>query len=236
MRIRLFAVIAAAFLATTALQATPFGTPTLTLTGPGIDRNTPVVVHLTFEGDIVNGTGDGPSFSWGINADADPIINWGLIALVPGAYHMEFFLPLVPGSYDVLRNQASVTLSDGGDGPNGTTVSAITIDGQVPNLVSVPSVLLTGGPITAPSGDIGGGSLGTQLAVQNFLNPFAMQIVVDFVMSSPDNDGSAAFTGQLLLTNLPSGDDGGEVPEPATTALIGLGLVGIAGLRTRLRK
>ena len=236
MRIQMIMALAAAFAAGSAVQAAPLETSTLSINAPGINGNESQVVYLPFSGDLVHGSGEGPNYTWSISADADPLINWGFTAVTPGPYHVEFFLPLVPGTYELLRNQASVVLSDVGDGDNSSTVSALTVDGQVPDGVSISGALLTGGPITALNGGFANASFGPAWALQTLINPSGMRMILDFDFVSDDNDGSAAFAGQLVLTNLPPGGDLSDVPEPATTAMIGAGLLGIAAIKRLHRR
>ena len=139
---------------------------------------------------------------------------------------MVFFMPVVGGPYTFLQSIASVTMSDIGEGDNPTTVSTVTIDGQVPVGTSIPGVFLSGANISAPNGGTGSASFGPTFVVQDFSGAAGMQVVLDFILENIDGDGSAAFTGQLLLGGSTGVDD--TVPEPATSALIGLGLLGIA--------
>jgi hypothetical protein len=191
---------------------------------------------LLVNGDIVSGTGEGTGYQWAVYGDTDPFINWSFEATpvprtdpsVPFVYDMT--IPVDPVTYTVLINLASLTLSDIGVGTNPTTVSSITIDGYVPSSTLIPEVSLTGGPVVAANGGTNSAAFGPIQFNQTFTDPGDMRIRLSFLLNSPDFDGSAAFTGQLALL-APS-----QIPEPGTSALLGLGLVGVALFRYKRRE
>ena len=56
---------------------------------------------------------------------------------------------------------------------------------------------------------------------QSFGNPGSMSVVLDFTFTSLDNDGTAAFNGELSLAD-------SSAPEPATFSIFGLGILALA--------
>jgi len=182
---------------------------------------------------------DGHSFGWtrpassdynvSLSGNTDPFINWSFGSAVPGPYHVVFSIPVVAGDYSSLKNQASVTISDIGLGLNPTSISNVSIDGEVPAGTSIPAVLLTG-DVTDPNGTVNANhAYGPASLTQTFSSPGSMAVALNFTLTSPDGDGSAAFSGQLVLN--PSGG----VPEPASFALLCLGTMGFIGMGRSLR-
>jgi hypothetical protein len=172
-----------------------------------------------------------PDYTWSYWGNSDPIINWGFSASSPGTYDVTFILPVVGGPYDTLKNQASVTVSDGGPGfDNPTSVTNVLIDGQVPSGTVIPGVSLTG-DVTAPDGSFPavGHTYGPVTVIQSFGSPASMAVHLHFDLTSLDNDGSAAFVGQLSLQPTVGS------PEPATGALLCIAVAGFVGMGRSLR-
>jgi len=82
--------------------------------------------------------------------------------------------------------------------------------------------------VSASNGNFVTTNFGPVSVSQAFASAPSMAAVLNFVLTSPDSDGSAAFTGQLELTAAAVSS-----PEPATMALFGFGLIGLAALAKR---
>jgi hypothetical protein len=175
--------------------------------------------------------GSVPDYTWSYSGFNDPIINWGFTASTPGTYDVTFLLPVVGGPYDTLKNQASVTISDGGSGfGNPTSVTNVLIEGEVPSGTVIPGVSLTG-DVTAPDGSFPpvAQTYGPATVTQSFGSPVSMAVHLHFDLTSLDSDGSAAFVGQLSLQPTVG------TPEPATGALLCVAVAGFVGMGRSLR-
>jgi hypothetical protein len=196
--------------------------------GVGVERDkSPVQWDFAFEqnGKEFVGGGEGPGFTFTYSGNTDPLINWGFSATAPGAYHVIFYMPVVGGPYDRLKNMSGVTISDnGGNFP--TSASNINIKGQVPAGNTVAGVTLMNSIVQAPSNNFNQATMGPISIIQNFGFPSSMAVDLSFNLASVDNDGSAAFTGQLSLTKTP-------IPEPASLTMLGIGLLGLAAFLRR---
>jgi hypothetical protein len=208
-------------------SASAVALPAVQITGPDVNTDTSVAY----------GT-DGHTFHWGANTadysasfsgDSDPLINWSFSATVPGDYHILFSIPVVPGQYDQLKNQASVTMSDAGIGLNPTSISNVSIDAQVPFGTSIPGALLTG-DVSDPNGVVNANhGYGPNTVFQTFNSPGTMTVALTFTLTSADGDGSAGFSGQLVLSPTVGS------PEPASLSLLCLGTMGFVGMGRSLR-
>jgi hypothetical protein len=175
--------------------------------------------------------GSVPDYTWSYSGKSDPIINWTFGASAPGTYDITLILPVTGGPYDTLKNQASVTVSDGGSGfGNPTSVTNVLIEGEVPSGTVIPGVSLTG-DVTAPDGSFPAvaQTYGPATVTQSFGSPASMAVHLHFDLTSLDNDGSAAFVGQLSLQPTVG------APEPATGALLCVAVAGFVGMGRSLR-
>ncbi len=202
--------------------------PALGVSGPA--GNTIFSVGLNGDGKTFEGSGTGDGYTWSYQGNTDPLVNWGFTATTPGTYHVVFFMPVVGGPFNTLRNQGSLTISDIGRGNNPTSVTDISLTGEVPAGTVIGGVTLLDSSVTAANGGFGNATFGPATVSQSFGSPPSMAAVLNFKLSDPDGDGSAAFSGQLRLTGGAS-----SVPEPATMALFGFGLIAIAGIARRQR-
>ncbi|MDB5303752.1 MAG: hypothetical protein JWM97_1301 [Phycisphaerales bacterium] len=200
--------------------------PAVQVTGPEGSSTTPVPFKA--DGKTFAWRTDAPGYSVSMSGDSDPFINWSFSVSGPGAYHVLFTVPVLPGTYNSVINQAAVTLSDVGLGLNPTSISNVSIDGEVPVGTSIPAVLLTGGA-SAPNGGFGSTTYGPKFVNETFTSPATMAVAVDFTLTSLDADGGASFNGQFVLSPTV------QSPEPASLSLLCLGAMGFVGMGRSLR-
>jgi len=198
---------------------------------PGVGIVTPTGAGLQFDlgfnedGKTFRASGESTGLNWQFSGNTDPLINWGFAASAPGAYVVTYFMPVVGGPYNRLTNIASLSVSDVG-APNPTTVSGISVLGQVPAGNTIVGVTLLTPAVVAPPLGFGNANMGPAVVNQAFGNPASMAVRLGFTLGSPDNDGSTSFNGQLKLDQAP-------IPEPASLLLFGTGLVGLSVWRKR---
>lgn len=163
--------------------------------------------------------------------DSDPFINWTANAVTGSAaksFSFSFVQGIVPGNYSKLT--AGFNGSVGDLFGNGTAATGIVAKAEVPVGTNIAGVTLGGDCAfgkSSPATNHACPAGATQFGPASVMLPPAyypsMGASLAFTLTPMD---AATFQGQLLLETI-------ATPEPATLALIGLGLVAIAGVARR---
>ena len=161
--------------------------------------------------------------------DKDPSINWAVTAVTASksaTFSFTFSQPTAFGIYSLVTSGLSGSMGDlRGDG---VSVTNITSTSDVPTGNTLPALTMTGNCVagaSVPASNHPCPAVGQFGPVTTTLPPAyypSMSTSLSFNLTPND---SATFQGQLLLEQ--------AVPEPGTTALIALGLVGLVFGRFR---
>lgn len=216
---------------------TPVPEITLDVAGANVKNST---FAYTRNGDIFNFVGsvsyqgakpkDISVLSFSGEFDQDPYINWAITAVTAANsanFSYTFSQPVALGIYSLVTAGFSGSMGDlKGDGvsvsniqstsdvPTGNTLAALTMSG---NCIAGPSTPASNHPCPAV------GQFGPLSTIIPAAYYPTMSTSLSFTLTPYD---SATFQGQLLLDH--------AVPEPGTTALMALGIAGIAFGRFRM--
>jgi hypothetical protein len=153
--------------------------------------------------------------------DTDPSIAYGIVVSdfgAPSTFSFAFFTPIVPtGSPNVVTASLSGTLTDGGS--DGVTIVPVGSKIQSSS-VSFPQ---TGMGVDVNIGEVSGPIAGPGPGPWTVLG-----LTAAFTLSGGGD--RATLTG---LVSINEGQPPGTASEPATLALLGLGLAGLAATRRR---
>jgi hypothetical protein len=213
------AAMAGVGMSSKALAVTPVITPTVTVTENGNVVTAANTTYIT-RGTAFSGSGSTNDFSWSFSGNSDPLINWSFSATGPGIYSVQFSSPVFDGPYTIMKNQAALAMSDIGFDGNATSVTGVSLQGQDPIGSPIAEETMTG-DLTVSDGATGSISYGPATAIGAFSGGSFAE-VLQFTLTSPGGDGSAGFSGQLVLT-----------PEPASLGLLGFGVAGLLWKRKR---
>jgi hypothetical protein len=229
----LFVVVACSPLQ--ALTVLPLSTVSLSVGGVAVDTTG---LTITYDSEKQQGTifGNIQGNDWNLSVDAtttpDPFVLYAIGAVnltgAPLAFSFSFTTPLLGGPYNQLTNTFNGSMTDLiGDGVtlSGIMQMALLDSSNVP-AVQLGTFTCVGGP-GLPSSNYAcpaGPGFGPVTAAVPSAFYTTLGTNLTFTVSSVD---SASFNGDVVLSS---------VPEPTTAALIGLGLLCLAGFRARSRR
>ncbi len=159
----------------------------------------------------------------------DPYINFGMTTTGAGTYTFAFYTPITPGQYTSALASGGLSVTDVSG--NGTTVAQsganpfIAAFGSSGNVLTNLGTNITGGACTVSAAGTQTCNYGT---AKNSFQPAFYDNLEARLTYTQTGVGTASWSGGVSIA-------ASTVPEPSTWALVGTGVVALAGMARRRR-